>query len=689
MAESRHLAAIMFTDIVGYTATMQEDEPKALRLIRQYTTALKSTVAAYAGIIVNDYGDGNLCTFPSVTEAVRCAMALQKSLQAGQAVPLRIGLHIGEVFFEGGKALGDGINVASRIQSLGVGNSILFSAEVYGKISNQPEFKAVSLGKFHFKNVSSPMEVFSLANEGLAVPDRAYRDGKLKERPGVRKWAMWIGAISVAVVLLLYLTVFNQPDQNDNRKSVAVLAFEDLSPEKDQEWFSDGLSEEIINSLANLKGLKVVARTSSFYFKGKDVPFSELAEKLGVDHLVEGSVRIIDGQLRITVQLISAKDGLHLFSNTYDRPKSDLFVIQREIADSVAGKLLSTLSPDGQSVESVQREVPSTSEAYAYYLKGWHARNDAKPLLGTDKWMDKLKSAESLLVKSISLDGDYTPAYAALATLYNDFGERRENRKKYMPLRDSVLRIGLTINAQSTSLLIAQALAVQNYEQPDLDSVFSLIRKAYFIDSGNSSVKSAIGAFYIRIGLTEEGIKFLKRARETDPLDMSNRLTLARIPMFLGDLDQAELELKNIIELDSRYETAYRNMVLVYIRRGDFKGAKEKIRVLEEMGSKLAPSEYALYLAAQGQREEALKLDQSESILSVLGMKAELMSRLDTVILKQRFTGSLSRQVIYTSTGLAKSPIWKVIRDEQNFKRIQAWVKKDHDEKLKRYGTLR
>ena len=180
--QKRQLAAILFTDMVGYTAMMQQDEQNAVLITKRYVTVLKQSVSAHGGEILNDYGDGSLCTFSSATQAVKCAMEMQQQLQTVQKVPLRIGLHIGELFIEGDKIFGDGVNIASRIQSLGVANSILFSSEINSKLKNQQEFKTVSLGRFHFKNVDEPMEVFALANEGFIVPDKKKIEGKLHEK---------------------------------------------------------------------------------------------------------------------------------------------------------------------------------------------------------------------------------------------------------------------------------------------------------------------------------------------------------------------------------------------------------------------------------------------------------------------------------------------------------------------------
>ena len=183
--QERRLAAILFTDIVGYTGLMQQNEELAVSIVKRYGAEIKECVAEYAGELLNDYGDGSLCVFPSATGAVQCALQLQKRLQQDPVVPLRVGLHIGEIFFEDGKILGDGVNVSSRIQSLGSGNSILYSGEIHDKIKNNTKFKSVSIGRYEFKNVEKPLEVFALANEGCVVPSKRNVEGKLKKR----KWS--------------------------------------------------------------------------------------------------------------------------------------------------------------------------------------------------------------------------------------------------------------------------------------------------------------------------------------------------------------------------------------------------------------------------------------------------------------------------------------------------------------------
>src|SRR5882757_1145763 len=203
MQPTRRLAAILFTDIVGSTAMMQKDEQAALSINKRYVAVLKESVLPRGGEILNDFGDGSLCCFSSATEALRCAIEMQEQFQLEPKVPLRIGLHVGEIFFEDGKVFGDGVNVASRVQSLGIANSILFSSQINSQIKNQQEFKSVSVGRFNFKNVDEPMEVFALMNEGLTIPKKEELKGKLKE---IEKKSLRKKLIPAAVVLLLLIT---------------------------------------------------------------------------------------------------------------------------------------------------------------------------------------------------------------------------------------------------------------------------------------------------------------------------------------------------------------------------------------------------------------------------------------------------------------------------------------------------
>ena len=325
--ENRKLAAVLFADIVGYTALMQSNEEIAMAHLEKFKQALESEVPTNNGEIIQFYGDGCLCTFNNAVDALTCAQQLQIIFQATPKVPVRIGLNAGDIILKEGNVFGHTVNVASRVESMGISGAVLLSSNVATQIKNQAQFKLTSLGKFEFKNVDKSLEVFALANEGFPVPKRKAIKGKLKVQNNSKaNWlvpALLSGAIALATFFWL---------KNQNTKpliaaspSIAVLPFKDMSVNKDQEYFGDGIAEEILNSLSRLKALKVAGRTSSFSFKGKTTDISEIGEKLQVKNVLEGSVRKQNNKIRVTAQLINVADGFQIWSDKYDRSMDDVF----------------------------------------------------------------------------------------------------------------------------------------------------------------------------------------------------------------------------------------------------------------------------------------------------------------------------------------------------------------------------
>ncbi|MEO5907235.1 MAG: adenylate/guanylate cyclase domain-containing protein, partial [Saprospiraceae bacterium] len=410
MPQSRQLAAIMFTDIVGYTQMMQADEHKTVTVIKHYNSTLEKWVAQYHGHVVNYYGDGSLCTFSSVTDAVHCSIELQKELRINPAVPLRIGLHIGEVFFEDGKALGDGVNVASRIQSLGQENTILISAEIHDKIKNNPSITSISLGQFDFKNVNKPIEVFALTNDGLFVPQRKNITGKLSSVQSTKR--IRIAILSLMLLLLSAFFVLSKYKSSktitDTDLSIAVLPFTDMSQHQDQGFFSDGLTEDIITQLAKIKVFKITSRTSVMQYKNNRKSIKEIGKELGVAHILEGSVRRSGDQVRITAQLIIASTDEHLWVESYDRSMNDIFSIQTDIATQIAKALQAKLSQEEKL--DIEKKYTDNTEAYQLYLQGryyWNKRLE-----------EPVKKSIELFNQAIKEDPTYALAYAGLGDAY-------------------------------------------------------------------------------------------------------------------------------------------------------------------------------------------------------------------------------------------------------------------------------
>lgn len=379
MPQSRQLAAILFTDIEGYTATMQQDEQKAILLKDRHRLVLEEEHKKYNGNIIQYYGDGTLSIFTSAVNAVQCALSMQQNFRRDPKVPVRMGLHIGDIIINDGHVFGDGVNLASRVESLGVTGSVLISDKVNDELRNHPQIKTLSMGVYQFKNIEREVEVFALDDEELIKPAANSLKGKTTDKK-------------------------NSSAETGFKNSIAVLPFVNMSNDPEQEYFSDGIAEEILNALSHLKNLKVAGRTSSFQYKGKNIDLRELGITLGVSNVLEGSVRKQLNRLRVTVQLVGVEDGFHLWSEKYDREMDDVFAIQDEVALSVTEKLKITLLEN----ETVLMIKPPTEikEAYDLYLKGrfyWNRRGPG------------LKKGLEYFTQAVALDPGFSHAYAGIA----------------------------------------------------------------------------------------------------------------------------------------------------------------------------------------------------------------------------------------------------------------------------------
>ena len=544
MSQARQLAAIMFTDIVGYTAMMQTNEEKAVAVIKHYNSSLEKLVGKYNGQVLNYYGDGSLCIFPNATDAANCALDLQKELKTDPAVPLRIGLHIGEVFFENEKALGDGVNVASRVQSLGQENTILVSGEFYDKIKNNPALSTVSLGRFDFKNVVTSLEIFAISNAGLSIPQRSKMEGKLKKRSGKKSIIIAASLIIVlcAAGFLIYNTFFkDKADTGSNDTSIAVLPFVDMSPAKDQEYLSDGMSEELLNHLSKIQGLKVISRTSSFSFKGKNLDVRKIGQNLGVANILEGSIRKSGNMIRITAQLIEVGKGTHLWSETYDREMKDVFALQDEISKMIVDILKIKLS--GKQTNRLAGSFTNNTEAYEDYLKGryhWNTRTD-----------EGIKKAIGYFEDAIEKDPNYAAAYSGLAdtylTLYDyELMSFNESTSKAKDAAQRALKINENLAEAHNSL------AHIDLHEWKWESAEQGFRKAITLDPSYILAHHWYALCLTAMGKTNEAVTQMEKARELDPLSTRINADLGMAYLSAGRYDEAIGQEQKTLELNPR-----------------------------------------------------------------------------------------------------------------------------------------
>ena len=332
MESSRQLASIMFTDIVGYTALMGEDEQKAFAILNKNREIQKPVIEQFHGRFIKELGDGILASFPSASDSVYAALKIQENCRAEGIFQLRIGIHLGEVLFEQKDVFGDGVNIASRIQAIALPGSIYISESVQLNVSNKAGIVTRFIKPEMLKNVKDPVRIYEVLLPSSTVEK----------------------------------SVANEP-QKFHENSIAVLPLANMSNDPDQDYFCDGVSEEIINALTQLNNLRVIARTSAFSFKGKNQDIKEIGRVLDVNNILEGSVRKSGNRLRITIQLIRVSDSSHLWSNRYDRELEDIFAIQDDIAQNVATALKGYLTTEEKLVI---RRPETIVEAYEYFLKG-------------------------------------------------------------------------------------------------------------------------------------------------------------------------------------------------------------------------------------------------------------------------------------------------------------------------------
>lgn len=477
--KTRGIAAIMFTDIVGYTAMMQKDEVVAMTIRNHHRAAFQKNHKEHHGEIIQYYGDGTLSTFSSAVKAVACAIAIQQALQNENPVPLRIGLHLGDIVFDGTEVYGDGVNLASRIERLGVAGAVLLSGKLNDELKNQPQFVTKSLGFFELKNIAKPVEVFAVANKGIKIPERS-------ELKGVPK---------------------------KETKTITVLPFVNMSSDTENEYFSDGMTEEIINALAKIRDLKVTSRTSSFHFKNKNIPISKIGEALIVSTILEGSIRLSGNKMRITAQLIDVADDFHFWSETFDRSVDDIFAVQDEISLLIADKLrehIGHFDIDNQLVPALD----ISAALYKKYLEGkYHLMK--LDVQGTEK-------AISIFEEVIAQQPDFTLAYLGVNQGYAFLGTMG-----LIPAYDAFIKakpfldkaIELDENLPEVQLNLAW---ISGWQKWDLKAAYEHLAKA--IESQPTDVMYLTMANFLTVeGKFDAAFNFAEKALELDPFAATNQ----------------------------------------------------------------------------------------------------------------------------------------------------------------------
>jgi len=537
MSTLRQLAAIMFTDMVGYTALMQTDEQLANKKRERHKEVFETSIRKFNGKILQYYGDGTLSIFNSALEGVNCAMEIQKELSTEPKVDLRIGIHSGDVVLEDEGIYGDGVNVASRIESLSVPGGIFISEKVFDDIKNQSTISAHEIGSFELKNVKQPVRVFAISNPGFPVPSRNELRGKLT--------------------------------QPTNR--LAILPFDNMSADPENEYFSDGITEELINAFSKVDGLLVTSRTSSFAFKKMHEDIREIGSRLNVDKILEGSVRKAGNRVRITAQLINSADGYHVWSETFDRDVHDIFEVQDEIARIIVNKLRESIAakPAG---EQFVKPITESLEAYSLYLKGIYFRNKLTP--------PDVRKAIEYLEEAIKLDPDFAHAMGHAAGCYAQLGGMGQmNPKKAFEIVHRYTDKALLLDDTIPELYSLKGAAYMFYDW-EWDKAYEYVSKALEINPGSSFASLIMSIYYQIHRRLQEAIETLEKALIRDPLSIMLIDALAEKYLYARRLDDAILQVEKLLELDPKMRHA---LEIKGYCLGLKNGWQESIKIFEEV----------------------------------------------------------------------------------------------------------
>jgi adenylate cyclase len=590
--EQRKLAAIMFTDMVGYSALSQRDEKLAQELLEEHRQLLREIFPRFNGTEIKTIGDAFLVEFGSALEAAQCAIEIQRSLAkrdadapADRQIQVRIGVHIGDVVHRGGDVYGDGVNIASRIEPVAGPGGICVSMDVERQIRNALEARFEKLAPTDLKNISVPMDLFRIVLpwEQKLPPKSEVRirgqsdSGKSDNEksltvPSTTRLVLVGLLVLLAAGLVWWLTHQNAATKTEPSKtavaanelpakSIAVLPFENLSRDPDNAFFADGVQDEILTDLAKIADLKVISRSSVMQYKtGVQRNLREIGQQLGVAHLLEGSVQRAANRVRVNAQLIDARTDAHLWAQTYDRDLADVFAIQSEIAKAIADQLQAKLSPN----EKAAIEKPPTTDVIAFDLYS-RARNLILTTTFSATGGPNLLQAVDLLNQAIARDPsfllahcqlayshaqlyflgiDHTSARLALAEAAVDaaFRLQPDAGEAHLARAENLYRLHLDYDGALAELEIARKTLPNHPRVPELTGYIArrrgqhedglrLLQRAAELDPRNFSTLQQIALSYLNLRRYSDEAAVLDRALSIKPDDVDTKVTRALVPL--------------------------------------------------------------------------------------------------------------------------------------------------------------
>jgi adenylate cyclase len=577
----RQLAAIMFSDIVGYTAMMGRDELAAMHALKGHRDHLRDILPRFNGRLLGEIGDGTLSSFQSAVDAVNCALELQSELASVPEFRLRVGIHVGDVLFTDDNVYGDGVNVASRIHALATPGAICISATVYDDIRNQPELRTKALrdlGEQHLKNVSRPIRVYVLTPDAMmAKPHRALAIRMPARAMLSAAVVLVIGAIAFAVVkwkpaiMSLSSSSSTPPPQTQPAaheiRSIAVLPLDNFSGDSAQEYFVDGMTDELTTDLAKISALRVISRGSVMQYKGAHRPATpQIARALNVDAILEGSVMRAGDKVRITAQLIDAPNDKHLWADSFERDSRDVLAMQDELALAIARQINIALTPVEQARLSKRYEVnPAALDAY---LKGMAAL--------TKVTAEGFQQATEYFNESITIDPNFARGYAGLGSVYLTAADLTMSNQVAMPKARELLAKAQQLDDDIADVhsWLGDIDATYDY---DWSAAEAEHRRAVELEPGSSIAHLLYGDMLTALTRYDEAEQQLRLGQLLDPMSPYPHLDLGQLYNAKRDYPKALREFSAALQIQPNWWVANFHRGITYSRMGHYRESYKEL----------------------------------------------------------------------------------------------------------------
>lgn len=559
---NHRLSAIVSADVAGYSGRMAGDEDATIQAVTAARPLAEALAQEHRGRLVDFTGDNFLGEFPSGVDAVRFSLAFQRRERAS-ALPFRVGIHIGDVRVDGERIFGNGVNVSARLQALATSGGICLSAVVRDQIQGKLDLELEDLGPQPLKNIPEPIHALRVAGMG--------EGGARTRRSSGRRWVLSAAALLVvaAAGLLAWPSGGPAPTPAPGRRpllpsSIAVLPFLDLSEGADRKYLADGLTEELISSLARNPSLRVVARSSVFAFEGRGLDVRQIGEQLGVGSLLEGSVRTSGDRLRVTAQLVRARDGFHLWTQSYDRDMGDLFAVQIEIANRIREEIEPELGLVLGAPGTPRAPDPRAYRAQLEARYHWNRRPEG------------LTAAVALFEEALGYDPGYAAAWAGLAGAYLA-------QWTYLPDPDRVDELlGQARHAIGEALFLDDQLGLAHTALGTLRG-FELrwaeseaaFRRAVELDPGHAETHYNLSVSLVLAGRVEEAREVIARAVDLDPLSPIMLRHAGLFALFAGDSEAARELARRSLALKPGEFRARVLLARSHLAEGDERGAIE------------------------------------------------------------------------------------------------------------------